>query len=54
MTNDNKTRFTLRMPTTLYNEVQDLATEMGMTRNMLIVQVLRKNINKLKKEREVI
>lgn len=54
MTNNDKTRFTLRMPTSLYNEIQELADEIGTTRNTVIVQTLRKNIKKIKKEKEVI
>lgn len=54
MTNNDKTRFTLRMPTTLYNEIEDLANEIGTTRNTVIVQTLRKNIKKVKKDKEVI
>lgn len=54
MTNNDKTRFTLRMPTTLYNEIQELANEIGTTRNTIIVQTLRKNIKKIKKEKEVL
>lgn len=42
MTKNDKTRFTLRMPTFLYDEVQEIADKTGMTRNTIIVQLIRK------------
>ena len=54
MTNNDKKRFTLRMPTNLYNEIQELANSIGVTRNTAIVQILRKGIKKAKKKEEVL
>lgn len=49
MTNNDKARFTLRMPTKLYDEVQKKSNEIGLTRNAFIVQILWTNL----KEKEV-
>lgn len=40
MTKDARTRFTFRMPEQLYLKLDELANELGVSKNALILQVL--------------
>lgn len=44
MTNDNRARFTFRMPETLYRELEKRADGIGISKNALIIQILWKFI----------
>lgn len=40
MNNDERARFTLRMPKKLFDEIQALASDTGVSANALILQIL--------------
>ena len=40
MTNDNRARFTFRMPEELYQMLDERAEELGVSKNALILQIL--------------
>ena len=46
MKKDDRERFTLRLPTTLFSKIQSNAQEIGTSTNALILQVLWEWINK--------
>lgn len=50
MTNDTRERFTLRLPTSLYQILQTKADEFGVSLNALILQILWKWVKEEEKE----